>query len=274
MTRTKPRRTYGKPWDTPRPAPSAGHRTFDLVVSLSNAGWGELQGRSMQGVRSTLHALVAALPYGSGAGKATAYDVATRAGLSLKWTSRCLHLLEDLGVIEWTRGGITIESASRREGRPGWFRIVKRRLVELVMLARPINDEATRAYRAETLERIRSIKTKYTRTRLMNQTRGKVHKPRSEHVALSGDPTPLTGGPVGTPPRSEDLLASQAPSGAAAPPSPEAPTARGDGPEGPGDASGLTGAQRARAALVAGMRAAGRGTPRDVALWRKQGLIP
>lgn len=273
MSRTKPRQTYGKPWDTPRPAPSAGHRTFDLVVSLSNAGWGELSGRSMQGVRSTLHALVACLPYGSGAGKATAYDVASRAGLSLKWTARCLHMLEDLGVIEWTRGGITIESAGKREGRPGWFRIVKRRLVELVMLARPINDERVRAYRAETLERIRSIKTKYTRTRLMNQTRGQQTR-RSEHVALSGDPTPLTGGSGGTPPRSEDLVPSQAPSGAAAPPSSEAPTARGDGPEAPEDTSGLTGAQIARAALVAGMRAAGRGSIRDVALWRKQGLIP
>ncbi|MEV0890303.1 hypothetical protein [Promicromonospora sp. NPDC050262] len=272
MTRTKPRREYGKPWDTPRPAPSAGHRTFDLVVALSNAGWGELAGREMQGVRSTLHALVAALPYGSGAGKATAYDVASRAGLSLKWTARCLHMLEDLGVIEWTRGGITIESASRRQGRPGWFRIVKRRLVELVMLARPLNDEKTRAYRAETLERIRSIKTKYTRTRLMNQTRGKQNR-RSEHVALSSDPTPLAGGSGGTPPRSEDLLPSQAPSGAATPPSSEAPTARGDGPEVPEDTSDLTGSQRARAVLVAGMRAAGRGDAYDVARWRAQGLI-
>jgi hypothetical protein len=272
VSRSKPPRTYGKPWDTPRPLPSAGHRTFDLMTSLSNAGWGELQGRSMQGVRSTLHGLVAILPYGSGAGKATAYDIASHAGLSLKWTSRCLHLLEDLGVIEWTRGGIDINNARDRKGKPGWFRIVKRRLVELIMIARPINDEATRAYRAETLERIRSIKTKYTRTRLMNQTRGKQTR-RSEHVALSGDPTPLTGGPVGTPPRSEDLPPSQAPSGAAAPPSPEAPTARGDGPEAPEDTSGLRGAQIARAALLAGMRAAGRGGSQDVALWRKQGLI-
>lgn len=272
MTRTKPRRTYGKPWETARPAPSAGHRTFDLVVSLSNSGWGELSGRSMQGVRSTLHALVACLPYGSGAGKATAYDVASRAGLSLKWTTRCLHLLEDLGVIEWTRGGITIESASKRTGRPGWFRIVKRRLVELVMLARPINDEKTRAYRAETLERIRSIKTKYTRTRLMNQTRGKQTR-RSEHVALSGDPTPLAGGSGGTPPRSEDLVPSQAPSGAAAPPSQEAPTARGDGPEVPEDTSGLTGAQIARAAHLAALRASGKSSPYDEARWRAQGLL-
>lgn len=271
MTRSQTRRTYGKPWDTPRPLPSAGHRTFDLMTALSNAGWGELSGRSMQGVRSTLHGLVACLPYGSGAGKATAYDIAMRSGLSLRWTARCLHLLEDLGVIEWTRGGIDITNARDRQGRPGWFRIVKAKLVELVMVARPLNDESVRAYRAETLERIRSIKTKYTRTRLMNQTRGKQTR-RSEHVALSNDPTPLAGGPGGTPPRSEDLVTSQAPSGAAAPPSQEAPTARGDGPEAPADASGLTGAQIARAAHVAALRASGKSSPYDVARWRAQGL--
>lgn len=273
MTRTKARRTYGKPWDSPRPAPSAGHRTFDLITALSNAGWGELSGRSMQGVRSTLHGLVACLPYGSGAGKATAYDIAMRSGLSLRWTARCLHLLEDLGVIEWTRGGIDVTNAHTRKGRPGWFRIVKAKLVELVMVARPLNDEAVRAYRAETLERIRSIKTKYTRTRLMNQTRGKQTR-RSEHVALSNDPTPLAGGPGGTPPRSEDPLPSQAPSGAAAQPSHEAPTARGDGPEVPTDTSGVRDAQGARAVLAAALMATGRkGDPYHLARMRARGVI-
>lgn len=273
MTRTKARRTYGKPWDTPRPLPSAGHRTFDLITALSNAGWGELSGRSMQGVRSTLHGLVACLPYGSGAGKATAYDIAMRSGLSLRWTARCLHLLEDLGVIEWTRGGIDINNAKDRKGRPGWFRIVKAKLVELVMVARPLNDEATRAYRAATLERIRSIKTKYVRTRLMNQTRGKAQTRRSEHVALSNDPTPLAGGPGGTPPRSEDLLTSQAPSGAATPPSQEAPTARGDGQEAPVDTSGVTDAQSARAAFAAHQIARGKGDPYHRALMRARGFL-
>ena len=269
--RTKPRKVYGKGWDTPLPVPSPFAPMPKLMTSLANAGWGELSGRSMQGVRSTLHALVHALPYGSAKGKGTAYDIASRAGLSLKWTTRCLHMLEDLGVVEWTRGGIDINNAKDRRGKPGWFRIVKTRLVELVMLARPINDENVRAYRAETLERIRSIKTKYTRTRLRNQTRGK-HLPRSEHVALSGDPTPLSGGPGGAPPRSEDLVTSQAPSGAATQPSQEAPAARGDGPEALPDTSGLTGAQIARAAHVAALRAKGKGNAYDIARWRAQGM--
>lgn len=280
MSRTKSRRprgrpkAYGKPWDTTPPDPKHFWETRDLMTSLANSGWGELSGRAMQGVRSTLHALVATLPYGSGAGRATAYDVAMRAGLSLKWTARCLHLLEDLGLIEWTRGGITIESASRRQGRPGWFRIVRTRLVELVLLARPINDERTRAYRAQTLERIRSIKTKYVRTRLMNQTRRKERLPRSEHVELNNYPTPLAGGSGGPPPRSGDLLTSQAPSGAAAPRSQEAPTARGDSPAVPGNTSGVAGAQGARAVLNGVLMARGRrGDPHHLALMRARGVI-
>jgi hypothetical protein len=280
MSRTKPRRpsgrpkTYGKPWTTLPPDPKHFWETRDLMTSLANSGWGELSGRAMQGVRSTLHALVATLPYGSGAGRATAYDVAMRAGLSLRWTARCLHLLEDLGLIEWTRGGITIESASRRQGRPGWFRIVRTRLVELVLLARPINDENVRAYRAATLERIRSIKTKYVRTRLLNKTRGKARMPRSEHVELSSYPTPLAGGSGGPSLRSGDLLASQAPSGAATPRSQEAPTARGDSPGAPVDTSGATDAQGARAALNKVLMARGRqGDPHFLALMRARGVI-
>jgi hypothetical protein len=195
---------YGKPWDRTPPAPTARWETRDLMTSLANAGWGDLAGRAMQGVRSTLHGLVATLPYGSGAGKATAYDIAMRTGLSLKWTTRCLHLLEDLGIIEWTRGGITIDSASQRKGLPGWFRIVKRQLVALVLAARPVNDEKIAAYRAETLKRIHEIKTRYSRTRLKNQNR------RSHHVELSGDPAPLAGGPGGTPPRTTEDLSSRA----------------------------------------------------------------
>lgn len=266
--RSKPRKEYGKGWDTALAVPSAHAKTPLLLTSLANAGWGELSGRDMQGVRSTLHALVHALPYGSAAGKATAYDIASRAGLSLKWTTRCLHLLEDLGVVEWTRGGIDINNARERKGRPGWFRIIKRRVVELVMLARPLNDEKTRAYRAETLERIRSIKTRYTRTRLMNRTRGQQNR-RSEHVALSGDPTPLRGGPVGAPPHSEDLPASTAPVEPQAAVH-EAPTARGPADELPAD---MSGPGLVRAALLTARLKSSKGDPHARARMRAQGLF-
>ncbi|MFC8733584.1 hypothetical protein ACFT5B_14240 [Luteimicrobium sp. NPDC057192] len=189
-----------------RPTPNASWSAPSLMTSLSNAGWGELNGRSMQGVRSVLHGLVAQLPHRSAAGKATVMDIADRAGLSMKWTARCLHLLEDLGVIEWTRGGITIESASKRHGTPGWIRIVKHKLVELIFAARPWHDERLAQHRAETLRRIMTIKTRYTRTKLRNDKRSR----RSHHVELSAHPTPLRGGSGGTPPRVGDPEQTQA----------------------------------------------------------------
>jgi DNA-binding Lrp family transcriptional regulator len=199
----KPSPATSKPYAGDRRAPTAGWSAPSLMTSLANSGWGELHGRAMQGVRSTLQALVYALPFGSAAGKATVADIAERAGLSLKWTARCMALLEDLGVIEWTRGGITIESAARRYGTPGWVRIVKARLVDLVLAARPVNDERQAKHRAETLARIAEIKTKYTRTRIKNQ-----RSRRSDHVELSGHPTPLRGGTGGPRPRPTGPVAS------------------------------------------------------------------
>lgn len=194
------RRTYAptRAYESALPVPKAYNPTRDLMTSLANSGWGELRGRDMQGVRTTLQALVAHLPYGSGAGRGTVDDIVTRAGLSRRWVARCLHLLEDLGVLEWTRGGITVHSASKRTGTPGWFRIVKTRLVELILAARPANDERQAEIRKATLERIHAIKTKYTRTKIKNQ-----HRRRSDHVALSDHPTPLTGGTGGSGPRQE-----------------------------------------------------------------------
>lgn len=202
----------GKAYTDAPEVPVAGWETPALMTSLANAGWGELHGRSMQGVRSTLHALVAALPWGSGQGKATIADVADRAGLSHKWTARCMRMLELIGVIEWTRGGITIESAARRYGTPGWIRIVKTRLVDLILAARPVNDERMREHRAATLARIREIKTRYTRTRLRNQ-----RSRRSDHTELSAHPTPLRGGPGGPGPR---------PTGPVTPTDPQEPAPR------------------------------------------------
>ena len=199
----KPTRATSKPYDGAPRVPVAGWSAPSLVTSLANSGWGELHGRAMQGVRSTLQALVNALPFGSAAGKATVADIAERAGLSLKWTARCMALLEDLGVIEWTRGGITIESASRRYGTPGWIKVVKRRLVDLIIAARPLNDARQAEHRAATLARIAEIKTKYTRTRIKNQ-----RSRRSDHVELSGHPTPLRGGTGGPRPRPDGPLAS------------------------------------------------------------------
>lgn len=142
-----------------------------LLTSLQRAGWGDLAGREWQGVRTTLHALVARLPYGSGQGFTTVEQVAASAGLSRRWVARCMDLLEQLGVIEWTRGGVY-----KGEPRPSWVRIVKRTLIDLIKAARPLRTLAEREHAATTRARISHLRWVKGRPR------------RSAHVALSASP--------------------------------------------------------------------------------------
>lgn len=148
-----------------------------LLTSLQRAGWGDLAGREWQGVRTTLHALAAQLPHKSGQGWSTAEQVATAAGLSARWVRRCLALLEDMGVIEWRRGGVVAG-----EPAPSWFRIVKAAVVELIRAARPIREAADAARRTATRARIaaaRAVRRPAQRSR------------RSAHAELSASlPTP------------------------------------------------------------------------------------
>lgn len=148
-----------------------------LLVSLQRAGWGDLAGREWQGVRTTLHALAAQLPHKSGQGWTTAHQVAEAAGLSERWVRRCLALLEDLGVIDWHRGGVVAG-----EPQPSFVRIVKRALVDLIRAARPVREMADRAYRAATRARIADLR----------HVRGQRSR-RSAHAALSASPSTPTG---------------------------------------------------------------------------------
>jgi DNA-binding Lrp family transcriptional regulator len=170
--------------------PTAAWPTPSLLTSLSRAGWGDMSGRSMQGVRSTLRGLADLLPHGSGEGLATACQIAETAGLSERWVRRCLHLLEDAGVIRWVRGGVNAGTPL-----PSWFRIEKRVLVELIALARPIAN-AARAIRATvTRERLARFRWLPPRDR---QTR------RSVHAELSASPAPYREGPRDFRPEIED----------------------------------------------------------------------
>ena len=162
--------------------------TDSLMTSLARAGWGDLTGRQLQGVRSTLRALVDLLPHRAGQGEATAAQIADASGLSERWTRRCLHLLEDAGLIRWDRGGVAYGRP-----QPSAFRIVKTALVALIKGARPVLA-VIQARRAEqTAHRLRGITFLKSRGR---QTR------RSVHAALSADPHPQGGGT--SPPRGED----------------------------------------------------------------------
>lgn len=118
------------------PTPSAAWPLPSLITSLKRAGWGPLHGREHQGVRSTLLALEGLLPRKSAEGRCTAWQVAEAAGLSERWTRRCLGVLEDLGIIKWQRGTIL-----RGEPLPSFIRVQKRKLAQLIRISR---GEATR----------------------------------------------------------------------------------------------------------------------------------
>ncbi len=162
-----------------------------LLTSLRRAGWGDLAGREWQGVRSTLDAVAARLPHKSGQGWTTAEQVAQSAGLSPRWVRHCMHLLEDLGVIEWSRGGVIDGTPT-----PSYVRIVKAVLLDLVRAARPLREAADRARRTATNVRIAHLR--YVRGQ---RTR------RSAHAELSASlPTPT--GEVPTtdlPERTDDM---------------------------------------------------------------------
>jgi hypothetical protein len=161
----------------------AGAPSTVLFRSLEDAGWGDLAGAELRGVRAVLGALVRALPPGSAAGVATAEQVASTAGYSEKWTRRCLHFLEDLELIDWRRGGVV-------DGRPqpSHFRIDKTLLLALVHTARRIRTEALAELRARTTARLNGLKMRYVKSKRW-QTR------RSVHAEPGCSPSPNGEGP-------------------------------------------------------------------------------
>lgn len=171
--------------------PSAYWPTPALIRSLSRAGWGPLgEGRKYQAVRSVLRALSDRLPDGSAQGAVTAYQISeSTGGLSERWTRRCLIVLEELGIIEWTRGGIIAGAPA-----PSFIRIIKSALVELINGARPEAD-------ARAVERRRAT---YRRLATLNQ-RATIFKPvkssGSLHAELSANLRPPYGGVSNAAPR-------------------------------------------------------------------------
>lgn len=166
--------------------PTAWAPTPSLVRSLRRAGWGPLGGREWGGVRAVLDALAATLPDRSGEGLMTMPQLAERAALSERWTRRCMGVLEDLGVVTWSRGGVV-------DGRPvpSVVRIVKQVLVELIAQARPLRDAADAARRQATRARLAAA------AHLRGPGR---YRRSSDHAALSASPPTLRGGASGPPP--------------------------------------------------------------------------
>ena len=166
-------------------AGSAGQPTHRLMFALERAGWGDLAGADMRGVRIHLSVLSRILPDGSAEGLATAEQISAAAGYSVRWTRRCLQGLEEIGVLTWHRGGI-----ANGKPQPSTFRINKKVLVALIGIARKARDELTARLRAQTAARIKGLRIFYLRSR--------GHKRRSVHVELAASLPPY--GEVSTPP--------------------------------------------------------------------------
>ncbi len=181
-SRKKPKKRRKKPSTAPDKC-SAWQSVTRLLRALSRAEWGPLAGNEFKGVRATLRAICDALADNhedvQGWGRVTAQQVAYRAGYSLRWTRVCLHFLEDLGIIEWWRGGIF-----EGETRPGTMRVHKTSLAALVDLARPLHTAADRARRKATAERI---------SKLWRRTVPGKRFPRSNHAEVAASPSPLQG---------------------------------------------------------------------------------
>lgn len=185
---------YAEPLSAPS-VPSPARDVLDLVRSLGRAEWGPLAGTEWRGPRAILGAL-ADLMHDARTGRSatltiTATQVAARAGYGVRWTRVCLQVLEDVGVIEWHRGGV-IDG----KPRPGIIRVIKTRLCEWITLARARHDERERRRRDETARRLRRLRSLRLAPRL----------PRSVHAAVSADLPPYGGGrraasaPPSTPP--------------------------------------------------------------------------
>ncbi len=142
-----------------------------MVQSMARAGWGELGGNEWQGVRSTLTAVVTRIKGKRGYMDATVWQVSRSAGLSTRWTARCLRILEGLGIITWNRGVL-------QDGTPmaGFIQVNKPVLLRFVREAWAKGAAAWQARRAE------------TRARLADLKRREQHNRRSHRVELS---TPL-----------------------------------------------------------------------------------
>lgn len=189
--------------------PTSHAPTPALVRSLARAGWGELGGHAMRGRRTVLDALVKGfINDKTGSGQATEYQLSQASQYSIRWVRTCLNSLEDLGVIEWTRGG-------RRRGRgiPSFFRVVKTRLVELIKAARVTKEERARAWLEAQEERLAStglnpwmtLKPKRKKRRdvgvksqgevsadLLTSDEGGYHLPSSEEFHFQPDTHPDT----------------------------------------------------------------------------------
>lgn len=126
---------------------NAGQTAYQLVDALRRAGWGILRGSENRCARSLLETLAGTMRTlktdRRGYMTITAAQLADRAGYSERHVRRWLPILEELGLLSWSRGWI-------EEGRPqpGSMKLNKTVLVKYVTDARKEYDEAVLPLRA------------------------------------------------------------------------------------------------------------------------------
>lgn len=124
-----------------------GMTSYQLVDALRRAGWGILRGSENRCARTLLETLAGTMRSlktdARGYMTITAAQLADRAGYSERHVRRWLPILEDLGILSWSRGWI-------EDGRPqpGSMKINKSVLVDYVQDARIQYDEAVLPLRA------------------------------------------------------------------------------------------------------------------------------
>lgn len=126
---------------------NAGMTAYQLIDALRRAGWGILRGSENRCARSLLETLAGTMRSiktdGRGYMTITAAQLADRAGYSERHVRRWLPILEDLGILSWSRGWI-------EEGRPqpGSMKLNKGVLSKYVEDARSEYDQAILPLRA------------------------------------------------------------------------------------------------------------------------------
>lgn len=148
--------------------PNAAQTTYQLIDALRRAGWGILKGSENRCARSLLETLAGTMRTlktdGRGYMTITAAQLADRAGYSERHVRRWLPILEDLGILSWSRGWI-------EDGRPqpGSMKINKKVLVKLVNDARIEYDQSILPLRAARtrarLAKLRLLRIKPYQTR-------------------------------------------------------------------------------------------------------------
>lgn len=130
---------------------------FQILAALRRAGWGQLKGAKYRVHRVILDTLVSVSRSQNqdlaGTFTITATQLADQASYSERHVRTALQDLDSWGIITWHRGGI-FEGAPK----PGWLRINKKTLVDMVHAARPEYDRELNRRRRETRARLEQFR--------------------------------------------------------------------------------------------------------------------